>query len=161
MAKPTTFAMARGGEFTTEEFAYWKDLSKPMPEKRTIIELNHQFSEDQMKAIRKGFAPREMEEKWFVYYEEEERKLYLHRSWTGFCVYIVEFEERGDGYAAVSMVVNRDPEQYKCSDDEEDKKLVISIIGSVLLGQYGFVPGLNPLESWSLLGRQSLGPGNQ
>ena len=150
--------MARGRDFSDEEFARWKSDSKPMPEKHSIIELNHLFSEEETKAIKKGFVPQVMEEKWFVYYEEEERKLYLHRSWTGFCVYVVDFEEREKGFAAVRVVVNRDPEQYKCSDDDVDKGLVISIIGSVLLGQFGMVPGLGPLESWSMLGRQSLGP---
>ena len=130
--------------------------SKPMPEQQTNLELNVQFTKSDMEKIKLGFIPQEMEEKWFIYYADNEDKLYLYRSWTGICVYIVKFEKVGDSYAAISAVVNRDPEQYKCTDDENDKKLCMSIIGSVLLGQYGFVG--NPLESWSLLGRQCLPP---
>ncbi len=130
--------------------------TKPMPEQHATLELNVQFKENDMEQIKLGFIPQEMEEKWFIYYIDNEDKLYLHRSWTGMCIFIVKFEKIGDSYAAVSAVVNRDPAQYKCTDDKQDMELCVSIIGAVLLGKYGFVG--NPIESWSLLGKQCLPP---
>ena len=68
----------------------WKTTN--MPEKNKTVPLNVGFSDEQMGKIKSGFIPEEMEDKWFIYYVEEEQSLYLHRSWTGFCVYIVQFK---------------------------------------------------------------------
>ena len=131
----------------------WK--TKPMPEKCTTIELNQDYSKSQMEAIKNGFIPEVMEDKWFIYYESSENKLYLHRSWTGYCMYIIQFEERGeDTFVATTAEVNRDPSQYSCTDDDEDKRTALIVVNTMLLGGVGSVG--NPLESWSLLGRHSL-----
>ena len=129
-----------------DDFAHWKSISKPMPEQHTTIQLNYKFTEEDMTAIKNGLTPQEMEDKWFVYYEQEQHKLYMHRSWTGFCVYIVTFEESGDGSGtAVSMVVNRDSSQYTNGDDELDKTQVGTLIGVLLLSKFGFKPGVGPV----------------
>ena len=130
----------------------WK--TEPMPESCTTIDINQEFSKDDMANIRAGFIPEVMEEKWFIYFDDSESKLYMHRSWTGYCMYIVNFEERGDKFVATTAIVNRDSSQYTCTDNDEDKRLAVGIIGSVLLGR-SFSMG-NPLEAWSLLGNHSL-----
>jgi len=58
----------------------WK--TKAFPSKRTTIALNRRFSEIEMRQIRKGLVPQQMEDKWFVFWEHD--ALYFHRSWTGF-----------------------------------------------------------------------------
>ena len=55
-----------------------------------------------------------MEDKWFWYMEGS--TLWAHRSWTGHCIYQIDFKE--DDHHVVT--VNRDPEQYKCTRIEED-----------------------------------------
>lgn len=42
--------------------------------------------------------------------------LWAHRSWTGYCIYRVDFKD--DGRHIVT--VNRDPEQYRFTGIEED-----------------------------------------
>lgn len=126
----------------------------PMPENFTTIDLNQEFSKTQMEAIRNGFVPHEMEEKWFIYFDQSEGKLYLHRSWTGYCVYVVQFEEKGDKFVATTAIVNRDSSQYKCTNDEEDKRTALEIISAILLGEFGFLG--DPIQAWSLLGKHSL-----
>ena len=112
----------------------WRNVA--MPERCTTLELNTVFSAEQMKRISKGILPDEMEDKWFMYYDEDESKLYMHRSWTGYCVYIVKFQEHdGGGCVAVSTVVNRDPDQYG-GFDEMDKESVIEIINVLFFGLY-------------------------
>ena len=129
--------------------------TKDIPEKNKTVQINAGFTEEQMAKIKLGFIPKEMEEKWFIYYVEEEESLYLHRSWTGICVYIVKFKKIDSGYAAMSALVNDDPESYKSREDPKDERRVcLDIIGAVLLGEYGDVG--SPLEAWSLLGRHSL-----
>jgi 8-oxo-dGTP diphosphatase len=63
-----------------------------------------------------------MEDKWFLYYEGN--TLYMHRSWTGFCIAQVHFVPEGNGLHAVSAEINRDPEQYAGTDDAADIALI-------------------------------------
>lgn len=93
----------------------WK--TEPMPALNANFQLKRHFTKEQMTALIKGNIPQEMEDKWFWYYEDG--KLYAHRSWTGLCIYIIEFNCSTDIH---DVTVNRDSEQYKCTDIEEDIK---------------------------------------
>ena len=55
-----------------------------------------------------------MEDKWFWFMEGN--TLYAHRSWTGYCIYRIDFKP--DNKHVVT--VNRDPEQYKCTSTAQD-----------------------------------------
>ena len=90
---------------------------KEMPEKRDTFTLEREFTEDQIAALRRGNIPQEMEDKWFWFMEGD--TLYAHRSWTGICVYIVEFSFQDNRH---KVTVNRDPEQYGGDSVEEDRK---------------------------------------
>ena len=71
-----------------------------------------------MAGIKKGRVPREMEDKWFMYYSNS--RLHIHRSWTGYAIYIVRFIEEGDEATAVDFQANVDPEQYIGADGARD-----------------------------------------
>ena len=90
----------------------WKTL--PMPEKRETFTFFRALSGAEMDALRRGNVPRAMEDKWFWYMEGS--TLWAHRSWTGCCVYRIDFG--ADGRHTVTA--NRDPEQYACASIEED-----------------------------------------
>lgn len=107
--------------------------TKPMPEQCTVIEINTRYSSEAMNSIRKGVVPEEMEDKWFMYYEDDEDQLYMHRSWTGFCVFIVKFqvEENGSG-TAVSFTANRNSDQYKSTNDEGDTSTMTDVLRWIL-----------------------------
>jgi 8-oxo-dGTP diphosphatase len=90
----------------------WK--TKPMPEQHAAFVLDRSFSDAEMAALRRGNVPQAMEDKWFWYMEGA--TLWAHRSWTGYCIYWIDFGE--DGHHAVT--VNRDPEQYGCTSIAED-----------------------------------------
>ncbi len=98
----------------------WK--TQPMPERHETFTLDRTFSSVQMTALRCGNIPQEMEDKWFWFMEGS--TLYAHRSWTGNCIYIIEFGD--DGHHKVT--VNRDPEQYGCTSTEEDKENLNSLL---------------------------------
>lgn len=68
-----------------------------MPAARALLQLAREYTAQEFKSIIEGLVPQQMEDKWFIYYEEP--WLYLHRSWTGFCIYIVRFEKSIAGYA--------------------------------------------------------------
>jgi len=47
------------------------------------------LSEEEKDKLKYGHYPKSMEDRWFSYYEKN--KLYIHRSWSGICVYIIDF----------------------------------------------------------------------
>jgi 8-oxo-dGTP diphosphatase len=57
----------------------WKTY--PLPSKKITIRLDRTFSPQEMKRLSEGLVPRQMEDKWFIYWKDD--TLYFHRSWTG------------------------------------------------------------------------------
>ena len=109
-----------------------------------------------MTQIKKGVIPEQMEDKWFIYYTDS--KLYFHRSWTGFTVYIVRFNEEDDKAIAIDFSANREPAQYKEDNNESDKAMLTFLIDALLLHQPSQFPGLGgPLGAWSSVGRATVG----
>lgn len=126
------------------------------------LNVQRTYTAAEMTRIRSGLIPEEMEDKWFVYYEGD--TLYLHRSWTGFCIYQARFERRGDEYALVDARVSRDPEQYTSNDDAHDAQLLLYLIDVLLLGQSAPFPSTDgadeqtaALQAWSAAGQAALG----
>ena len=95
----------------------------PMPEKHDTFVLKRHFTGEEMNVLSLGHIPEEMEDKWFFYMEGP--VLWAHRSWTGNCIYRVEFKE--DGCHVVT--VNRDPRQYGCTDIGEDLENLNELLG--------------------------------
>ncbi|MGZ8886075.1 MAG: hypothetical protein ACXW1O_05855 [Halobacteriota archaeon] len=137
----------------------WK--SEALPSKHTTIALNRQFSLIEMRKIRAGLVPQQMEDKWFVFWERD--ALYFHRSWTGHCLYVVRFVKEGDSCVMIEADVNRDPEQYKETSDERDANKISYLIDVLLLRQYAVVPSNDPsidrrvIIEWGLVGRAMFG----
>ena len=100
-------------QYATAVKGDWK--TSEMPAKHDTFILDRSFTPEQMKALRKGNIPQEMEDKWFWYMEGD--TLFAHRSWTGFCIYRIAFSP--DNHHRVT--VNRDPEQYGCTSVDEDR----------------------------------------
>jgi len=98
----------------------WK--SEPMPEKHATFVLNRTFDNKEMDALRRGSIPQAMEDKWFRYMEGS--TMWAHRSWTGYCIYRIDFKDDNNHI----VTVNRDPEQYKCTDIEEDARTLNGLL---------------------------------
>jgi hypothetical protein len=107
-----------------KELEDWK--LKALPEKHTVIRLNIALTERQSLAVKQGFVPEEMEQKWICYFQANQ--LIQHRSWTGCCIDIISFEERNNRLVAINARVNRDPEQYSNTDDTEDIKRITDML---------------------------------
>jgi hypothetical protein len=72
-----------------------------------------------------------MEDKWFIFFEAP--CLYLHRSWTGVCIYVVRCREDGAGAVVEEAWANRDPAEYRRTDDAYDARLLGYLIDRLLL----------------------------
>lgn len=72
----------------------WEDgWLKDMPDNAEHFTLEMSLSDSDIGKIKRGYAPPEMDIKWLMYYEDG--KLFIHRSWTGFCVYVVDISKSG------------------------------------------------------------------
>ena len=98
----------------------WK--TSDMPAQHDHFTLDRSFSPEHMKALRKGHIPRGMEDKWFRYMEGD--TLFAHRSWTGYCIYRIDFSP--DDHHPVT--VNRDPGQYTCTSIDEDRETLNKLL---------------------------------
>jgi hypothetical protein len=77
------------------------------------------WSDEDWERIQRGYASRDMDEKWDVFTEGE--VAFLHRSWTGYGVFAATFAPAdGGGWRIVSAVVERDGERYGGTDDAYD-----------------------------------------
>lgn len=108
----------------------WK--TEEMPGQRAQFLLERPLTEADLTALRAGHKPREMEDKWFMYCQGE--RLFFHRSWTGFCIYMVDFSRPGQ----LQVTVNRNPAQYTETSLERDRLMV-----QILLNRFAGRPGEN------------------
>ena len=77
----------------------WK--LRKMPKSRSTIRVSRRFSAREIEKIKLAFRPPDMDYKWFIFFEQD--RLYIHRSWTGYCIYIVRFENEGRDYVACEV----------------------------------------------------------
>ncbi len=99
----------------------------PIPPQHVFLMLDRLFSQAEIDLIKLGFAPREMQDKWFLYFEND--VLYFHRSWTGYCIYQVSLT----GLRITQAIVNRDPQQYSETRNERDIETIFQLIDMFLL----------------------------
>ncbi len=92
--------------------------TSPMPRRRERLAYERSLSERECRALVQGLIPRSQEDRWFAY--EEGGGLSLHRSWTGFCIYRLRLERRGDEWIVAEAWVNRDAEQHASSEPAHD-----------------------------------------
>ena len=105
----------------------------PMPEKNTSFKIKRKFNAQEIENLKAGHIPEEMEDRWFSYFEDN--KLYIHRSWSGNCIFIVEFDFRSGFLSKFTgnkhrVTVNRDENQYNCDSIDEDIELLDELLRS-------------------------------
>jgi hypothetical protein len=111
---------------------------KPMPEAYKELPLSGVYTEDEFEKISYGFLPQDQQDKWFIYLDGE--WLNFHRSWTGACIFKLEIVLNNCKYHATKAIVNRDPEQYRSTNDQQDVKLISFLIDNVLLKRFAPLP---------------------
>jgi hypothetical protein len=104
----------------------WK--TEPMPSASTNITVEKLYSQEEFHRITAGVIPEQMEDKWFIFYEAP--WLYLHRSWTGICIFKVRFEVVGESVKIAEVYVNRDPGQQLNTDHERDASMLSILLDS-------------------------------
>lgn len=105
----------------------WK--VQPFPEHTAQLPLKRDLTPQQFAILQHGLLPEQMEDKWYVVWHDD--ALWMHRSWTGICVYRLRFAVDRDRVAVIETLVNRQPGQYQ-GTDEHDLHLVNELLDLVL-----------------------------
>lgn len=89
------------------------------------------FSPAEFRRIHTGSVPKEMEDKWFIYYKTP--YLYFHRSWTGLPVFRLRFAPNPYGSLCVveALLVTANAK----FTPQEAAQLVDFLIDTLLLGR--------------------------
>ena len=62
------------------------------------------LSKKNLEILKRGHIPSCSEDSWFIYSEGD--KIYFHRAWTGYCVYILDIPKETDPESSMRLTVN-------------------------------------------------------
>jgi len=108
----------------------WSELL-PMPEQPIALGIEQVYSASEFAHIQMGFRPRQMEDKWFIFFESP--WLYFHRSWTGYCIYALRFAPLFDGIEVIESWGNNERAQWQESSPAWNKYQPEVLIKTYLL----------------------------
>jgi hypothetical protein len=159
--------MLAGGEQEMSDTSMMRSVwaLMPMPPERAHLAVGRRFSAADMDRIRQGVLPRDMDDRWLMFFAHN--RLHVHQSWVGTCIYIAHFQPQGEQYVLVFAEVNRNDAQYAEKDDTYDRKKLLFLIDVLLLGcrvpvpegAYGYVPPeVQALERWKATGHRCTPP---
>ena len=114
-----TARIARRGDFS----------ALPMPASRATIAIDRRFSAEEMRRIRRGVTPEQMEDKWFAFFEDG--WVHFHRSWTGFCIFQLKLAKTAEGWRVEEAWVTEEDSQYRSRGDAGDVALLKNVMGWV------------------------------
>jgi len=107
----------------------WNNIPIVNPKR---IDIDLFFTDKQFSKLKNGLIPQQMEDKWFIYYENE--WLYCHRSWTGNGIYKAKLNKVIDGYTIKEFWAERNQENYQNEDDNTDIDTFSFLMARGLLG---------------------------
>ena len=103
----------------------WKNFPITNPQK---IDTFMVLTDDDFLKISCGYIPMEMEEKWFIFLEDD--WLYFHRSWTGYGIYKAQLLKGNCFFYIKEFWAERNPEIWT-SNDYRDIKIFCDLITDI------------------------------
>ncbi|GIJ46219.1 hypothetical protein Val02_31050 [Virgisporangium aliadipatigenens] len=92
------------------------------------------FSDDEWRRIRRGYASRDMDERWDVFVEEQ--TVFVHRSWTGFEIFAATMvPAQPHGWRIGTAVVESELERHRRTSHEYDRVVLELVLVMIVLGQ--------------------------
>ena len=99
----------------------WK--IKPLPEEKEKLDYHNFFGDADAEKIVHGFKPRDMDDKWFVYSEDD--WVYFVRSWTGHHIFGFRLRPTpAGGLKVIESWVNANPEEYNSPGKEANIEII-------------------------------------
>lgn len=100
-----------GGDFTMPPFDPARENVEAMLRPGRVPPPDVSVSADEEAALRTGIGRVDMEIRWLARLDDQ-GKLRLWRSWTGFEIYRATFERRANGLHATELFVESSPERF-------------------------------------------------
>ena len=100
------------------------------------LDLERVFTREDFARLCFGVVPRSMEDKWFVFFESP--WLYLHRSWTGICVYQVRFAQSAAGVEIADVIANRQAGEGGELDASAEAHRLLFLLESIVRRNYRY-----------------------
>jgi len=124
--------------------------NEPLKDPQPIPAPARIWTDEEMEHIRKGYIPHIMDEKWFIFVEDD--RLFAHRSWTGIGIYEAVFAPVDAGYTIKSAFVTGDEDWNRSSLEEESQYLEDLIAGHLLMEPPADAEttGRDPFQQWEL-----------
>lgn len=91
------------------------------------------FNAAELARIEAGLVPRQMEDKWFIFYDAP--YLHFHRSWTGLPVYRVKLDTNPHGAKVVEALLSQEQRAADAPDLNYHARLLDFLISNLLLRQ--------------------------
>jgi hypothetical protein len=113
-----------------DQFARLSPAAVPEP----VPPPRRHWSDREWATICRGHRARDMDDRWDALVEND--RLFLHRSWTGFGVYEVQFTRVEDGWAIAELLVCGDHDTYRRATDAYEALFAEYIIDGLLLGRW-------------------------
>lgn len=101
----------------------------PLPVQVSALAFTRSFSAADFRRLQQGVVPEAMEDRWFIVWHDD--ALWVHRSWTGLCMYRLRFAAAGERFVVTEALANRDPTQCT-GNDSHDLGMLGSLLDSVL-----------------------------
>ena len=99
-----------------------------MPEQNIALSVSLKYTPEQMELIQQGFnLDEKIDERWIAFFEDN--TLYFHRSWTGHCIFQAMFDQG----KVSTIVVNRQPRQWRSTDNSKDIKMFTDLVKKFLI----------------------------
>ncbi|WP_063838316.1 ADP-ribosylglycohydrolase family protein [Saccharothrix sp. ST-888] len=113
-----------GSDLRREDLHQAHPLQRPEP--IGIPDLT--WTAGQWQRVQHGVRAASMDEKWNAYLDDG--RLFLHRSWTGTCVFEVTVQPTADGGHPVRAWVESDPDRYRRGSDEAESAMLEVLLRS-------------------------------
>ena len=118
--------------------------NKAMSPERLHVDVDFRLSAYEFARLKFGHILGIMEDKWFAYFDEDESKICLHRSWTGNCWFQGKIKEIFyKEYAITEVVINDAERQYHGASIEESLALFCALVA-----RYADIPSRAYWERW-------------
>ncbi|MEQ9398173.1 MAG: hypothetical protein RJQ04_03305 [Longimicrobiales bacterium] len=113
---------------TRDSWPTRKDMLQPRP-----VSYEDEFTPAQWGVIERGYLPRVMEERWFVWVGAD--AVHMHRGWTGNELYRAYYEPLGQGARIVSADYEGASERYRAGHPTHERDMIRWLLRGLLLGQ--------------------------
>ena len=107
----------------------------PMPQQTARLQIGRVFTSTEIARLRDGIPSTTTADppRWTTVTDRD--WIHIHRRASGFCIYSIRVEPDGSGYRFAEVVANRDPLQYKETDDDKDARWLLWMIDRLVLGK--------------------------